>query len=349
MNKDDNDKEKSGKKLQVVGETSPLGNEELRLWLKSHIEQHPHLTTLVLSRRDQTGVSRTALDQYIAGTYFRPVANGGQGVNPKESLIEQKIEKYRDRVEGTERHGFAKGGFMKTGAWFQVQHAYETAMDENAIVVIYGSPGCGKTHCTLQYSVSNLQTAMIKIVCSRNITLRYFVQRLAQELGIDDRTPTARLEDMIAEKLRRSPRVISIDQANYLNEQCLGTVCYVWEIARIPIVLLGTKDLYDLFMTSRLTEDVRKQLSSRVAMHYPLDALNETEVKTFLCKALGDLATDQLVADVMRATGGIFRHLDKMLPRIAKLAKKNADKIKAGDEAIIARIVMEAASRLMTS
>jgi hypothetical protein len=77
----------------------------------------------------------------------------------------------------------------------------------------------------------------------------------------------AKLEDLVAEKLKRYPRPLFIGQANYLPERSLGTVCHVWEIARAPIVLVGTKELYNLFMNSRMTEDVRAQISSRVAMH----------------------------------------------------------------------------------
>ncbi|HEY6327851.1 MAG TPA: AAA family ATPase [Blastocatellia bacterium] len=342
-NKNDKDKDK---KLKIVGETSPLGNEELRLWLKGHMEQYPHLTSLVLSRRDYTGVSRTALDQYVAGTYFKPVDNGGQGVDPRSSSIERKIAAYRERVDGTERHGNGNG-FVKTTAWFQLQHAYEVAMEQNVIVVVYGPPGVGKTHCSLHYSVANLQTAMINIMVSRNVQPRYFAQRLAQELGLDDRAPLCRLEDMVAKKLKSAPRLISIDQANYLREQSLGTICYIWEIARVPIVLLGTRDLYDLFMSSRLTEDVRRQLSSRVAMHYPLEVLNEAECKALVHKVIGEWATDQLVADILKVTGGAFRPVDYLLPRIKKAIAKNSAKVKEGGDAFMTRLVLEAASRLM--
>src|SRR5437868_1550899 len=83
---------------------------------------------------------------------------------------------------------------------------------------------------------------------------RYFVQQLARGLNLDAQPVTAELEDMIAQKLMRYPRVICIDQANYLNERCLGTLCHLWEKAHLPVCLIGTRDLYELFTMSRLTE-----------------------------------------------------------------------------------------------
>src|SRR5207253_6794081 len=115
-----------------------------RLWFAEYIEEHPHLTTAVLSRSDHIGKSRTALDAYLDGTYFLPKENGGQGVDPKGSKIEKSIREYRERVEGTTRHGFTNS-FVKTRAWMQLQSALSTAINESVIVVVYGKPGVGKS------------------------------------------------------------------------------------------------------------------------------------------------------------------------------------------------------------
>ncbi|MGH9764882.1 MAG: AAA family ATPase, partial [Blastocatellia bacterium] len=135
--------------------------------------------------------------------------------------------------------------------------------------MIYGRPGVGKSRSLVEYAVREMTSYPISILCSRNVTVRYFVQEIAGVLGFDERTSSPRLENMIAEKLRRSPRALFVDQANFLDERGLGTVCHIWEKARTPTVLVGTKALFDRFMSSRMTEDVRAQLSSRVALHYP--------------------------------------------------------------------------------
>jgi hypothetical protein len=70
----------------------------------------------------------------------------------------------------------------------------------------------------------------------------------------------------LASKLTRSPRPIFVDQANYLQERSLGTLCFLWEKRRIPIVLAGTKTLFENFYRSKLTEDVRGQPTSRIAL-----------------------------------------------------------------------------------
>lgn len=328
--------------LQPVGKSKY--DEELRLWLERFIKEHPHLSTTVLARSDHTSVSRTALDSYIAGTYFLPKENGGMGVKG-DSKIEEKIRIYRERVEGTVRHGYANS-FLDTRSWLQFQHACETAIKEFVIVVVYAKPGVGKSRCLQEFSTAKLKTMPIQILCSANITTRYFAQKIAREIGLDDRPPTAQLEDLIAERLKRNPRPLFIDQANYLNEKALGTICYLWEKAKIPIVLIGTKDLFELFITSRLTEDVRAQLSSRVAMHYPLMELSIEEVKSICRRALGEKATNGAVQRLFNVTKGNHRHLDMVLPRVRELVRHNESALDAG-EIKMEDIVEKATSKIM--
>jgi DNA transposition AAA+ family ATPase len=333
-------------KIQLVG-APPPGDEELRRWLTAYVKEHPHHTTAVLSRKNYIGVSRTALDAYIEGSYFLPKESGGMGVSPSNSGIEKRVRAFREQVEGTVRHGYANT-FVESRSWQQLQHACNTAISENVIVVVYGKPGVGKSRCLSEFAVRKMTTAPVLMLCSANVTTRYFVQRIARELGIDDRPPTAKLEDMIAERLKRNPRPIFIDQANYLNEKALGTICYVWEQARVPVVLAGTKDLFDLFNTSRLTEDVRAQLSSRVAMHYPLAELSVAEVKAIIQRALGAEASEEVISQIYNVTGGVHRHVDMIIPRINDLKSREHIKEKlARGEITMGDIIQTAGRRLM--
>ncbi len=320
-------------------------DEELRQWLQRYLDEHPHHPTAVLSRAQYIGMSRKALDSYLSGTYFLPKEFGGEGVDRRVSKVERSIRAYRERVEGSSRHGYTNT-FVETRAWLQVQQACATAINENAIVVISGKPGVGKSRCLTEYAVRKMTTAPISILCSPNITVRYFVQKVAQQLKLDDQATTSKLEDKIAEKLRRYPRPLLIDQANFLKEKGLGSLCYVWEVARVPIVLAGTQALHTLFTTSRLTEEVREQLSSRVAMYYPLPELTLAEAKAIIERGLGADATDEVVAQIVTVTGGIHRSVDMILPRILELKERNRKKLESG-EVTMKQIITVAGTRVM--
>jgi hypothetical protein len=187
-------------------------------------------------------------------------------------------------------------------------------------------------------------TAPVFVLCSRNVTFSYFAKRLARSLGLSEHAITPKLEENVAAKLGRYPRPLFIDQANYLCEKALGTVCHIWESANVPIVLAGTKSLYGTFMSSQLIEDVRAQLSSRIALYYELPELSEA--KTIIERGLGDIATDEVVALICTATGRIHRHIDMIIPRILDLKALNEEQI-ARREVTIKDIISTASSRLM--
>jgi DNA transposition AAA+ family ATPase len=144
----------------------------------------------------------------------------------------------------------------------------------------------------------------------------------------------------------RSPRPVIADQANYLGEKSLGSLCYIWEKARVPVIMSGTKELFDLFTTSELTEGVRAQLSSRVAWHYLLPELSVAEIKAIVGQALGREATDEVVARVLNLTGGVYRHVDMLIPRVLQLMERHSEKLES-KEASMKDLIDLAASRLM--
>jgi DNA transposition AAA+ family ATPase len=190
-------------------------------------------------------------------------------------------------------------------------------------------------------------TAPVQILCSPSITPLYFAQRLASRLGLSESSTAARLEDKVAERLRRTPRPLFIDQANYLGEKALGTICYVWEVSRVPVVLAGTKSLYDIFTTSRLTEDVRAQLSSRVAMHYPLSGLMLSEAKAVIHRELGTHADeDEDIAQIYNTTGGLMRQTVMLMKNLLELITLNRKELESG-KVTLKELIVKAGSKLL--
>ena len=331
----------TAKKLHVVGD-APRCNEELRSWLESYIAEHPHHTTAVLSRHGHIGYSKPALDAYLKGAYGVPKEDGGTGGNVDR--VEHAIAQFRERVEGTVRHGFANT-FVETRAWKQMQRACATAINENAIVVVYASPGKGKSRSLTEFTVRNMTTAPILVKCSASVTTLYFLQKICHSLNLPERGTAARLEDEIIKNLRKHPRPLFVDQANYLALKALASIAYIWEEARVPVVLVGTTLLYDMFRTVG-SEDERAQLASRVAMHFMLSDLSQEEAKAIIKRGLGEDATDENIAEVIKVTQCVHRYLDNAITRILDLKKRNADKLKSGEITML-DIIETAGRRLM--
>jgi DNA transposition AAA+ family ATPase len=320
-------------------------DEELRRWLENYIKDYPHHNTNVLSRSQYISIPRTVLDSYLAGKYFLAKAIGGEGNNPKKSKVEPAIRAYREKVGGTVQHGYGKP-FFQTNVWKHMRNALRIALDENAIVVVYGKPGVGKSKALHEFALREMSRAPLIVLCSRNITASFFVKYIAEELRVKNYGSIADIENEICKKLQKRPYSIFVDQANFLGERSFGSICQFWEKAKISIALVGTRDLYDSFMKSTLTEDVRAQLTSRIAIHYSLPELELEEVKAIIQHTLGVEATDEVIAQIYNITGGIHRNVDMILARILDLKSKNFELLDS-KEIDMKEIITVAGSRLM--
>jgi DNA transposition AAA+ family ATPase len=325
---------KAAAKLQVIKDTGPAAyDENLRLWLVNYLEETGMSTTVFAQH---CGASRTMWDSYIQGTYFGvpDPKNNNQIRTTKNSKCERMLRAYRRRVDGVDAGN--RSEFVKTTAWHQIRTAIETAIEENSITLAYGGFGKGKTRCTNEFVFKKLKTPAVHVICSPNVTARHFLKQIAKSLGFKKFSYTIpELEEEIIAFLQSHPRVLVIDQANYLPPKALGSIAYIWEMSGAPVTLIGTQTLHDNFFNPRMTDDERSQLASRVAMQYPLSGLDVGTVKGICQRVLGkDLATDALVKTIWERVGGKFndsgdamsanfRSLEFRLRRLLKLMKKN--------------------------
>ncbi|MGI8468373.1 MAG: AAA family ATPase [Pyrinomonadaceae bacterium] len=322
-------------------------DEELRQWLEEYIIKYPHHDTAVLSRSQYIGIPRGVLDLYLEKKFFLPKGFGGEGNNSKTSKVEPAIRAYRSKIGAFARHGYGKR-FFETSTWKQMRHALKIALDENVIIVAYGKPGVGKSKALSEFSLRETTNAPITMLCSRNVTATYFVKYIADKLKVRGHGQIAEIEDSICDKLIKYPRPLFVDQANFLSERSLGSVCHIWEKAKIPIALIGTTALYNSFMKSTLTEDVRAQLTSRIAIHYLLPELELSEVKAIVEYSFGEEATNEMIAQIYNITGGIHRNVDMIIARILHLKAKNFESLES-KEIDMENLIAVAGSRLMIS
>ncbi len=77
-----------------------------------------------------------------------------------------------------------------------------------------------------------------------------------------------------------------------------------------------------------------------------LPELKITEVKAIVVRALGAEATDEVIAQIYNVTGGIFRHVDMIIPRILQLKARAGERLKK-KEVTMKDIIIVAGSRLI--
>jgi hypothetical protein len=81
-------------------------------------------------------------------------------------------------------------------------------------------------------------------------------------------------------------------------------------------------------------------------LHYLLPELTQTETRAILQQALGAGATEEVITLIHGVTGGVFRSVDMMIPRLLELKQRNQQKLADGTIKM-QDLVKTAASRLM--
>jgi hypothetical protein len=62
-------------------------------------------------------------------------------------------------------------------------------------------------------------------------------------------------------------------------------------------------------------------------LHYLLPELTKVKTEAILRHALGEDVTDEMVEQIHQMTGGNFRSVDMMIPRILELEQRNRQKL----------------------
>jgi hypothetical protein len=81
-------------------------------------------------------------------------------------------------------------------------------------------------------------------------------------------------------------------------------------------------------------------------MHYPLSGLSVPKSKAIIQRALGADATDEVVAQIHNITGGIFRHIELLIPNLLDLMVLNAEGLTSG-RVKLSELIAMAGSRIM--
>ena len=97
-----------------------------------------------------------------------------------------------------------------------------------------------------------------------------------------------------------------------------------------PHRLGGDQNIVREFYRSKLTEDVRGQSASRIALHCLLPELTKVETEAILRHALGAEAPDEMIEQIHQVTGGNFHSVDMIIPRILELEHRNRQKLADG-------------------
>ncbi|MGR6833619.1 AAA family ATPase [Aliivibrio wodanis] len=276
----------------------------------------------ILESKDVTS-SQLAKEVGVSPATISQILNGSYKADPAKNI--DKLSSWLLLREQKANGPIINPGFVMTTTAQQIINdiSFAHAVADDGIVVIYGSPGVGKSQAIKHYQNNNNNVWVI-FACPSLSSLTAFLYEFALELGIP--TPAKRKDELsrqITRRIRQSEGILIVDEAQHLGYETLEELRIIQEKVTLPMVLSGNKRTYAKMTGGARSEDFA-QLFSRVAKRRGIHKTKEADVKA-IADAWGITQQPErkMMIDISERPGGL-RLLSKTLKLAAMFANGSA-------------------------
>lgn len=184
--------------------------------------------------------------------------------------------------------------------------------------LVFGEPGLGKTNAILWWAIQ--QDALI-ITAKNGMTPRWLLKQLVSDLGEAPKILVADLFEQAVAKLVENPRMIIVDEIDYLinNTRAIETIRDLHDETGIPILLVGMGAV-----DKKLSR--YKHLFDRIVEIYRFIPFNFEDVKTII-NTLSDVPFEDSAIEIVYQKSNRFRQIVKIILKFENLAKTNDYKV----------------------
>lgn len=236
---------------------------------------------------------------------------------------QERLDVYENRLRGWLDHREAGGKAEDVDEGVTsaklIQHGLAEANDSRKFVSIVGPSGMGKTLIARHFANRDSRGGMIIVEAYDGMTPRAFLAAICRALGdVDSGSKDAllrRVEGLLAEQ----PRLLAIDEANFLKYESINHLVTIWNKARNAIVLLGTEELDRAIRSSQL-----QRVHSRLKVSINLGVLSEDEIRRRLEESFeAKEITERVVQAARVGSFGRYRDLDTLIDTVSANRQKN--------------------------
>lgn len=319
----------AGKKNGASVEDAPLDSgriEEIRARLRTH-QDTTSVNGTEIGRK--TGYASQSVNLFLNGKYpGNPMA------------IARAIESYLDMYEAQQSIG--KGTeFVPTSISRKIERAIFIAEATQRIAVIAMQSGLGKTRTLQEYRFKHAAKARsVFVSCSPDLNTKWsLINELIYATTKDEsrrRSPSHARRELV-QLISGTNRTLFVDEAQYLNEECLEVLRTVSDQAGVALILSGNESIYERGAGKIGGAAAHAQFTSRVVarVHLGTEDITKGDVKAIAVQMIPESTLvdtfDVLVAET-RNTGlsgtsaGGFRRLITILTLAQMLAAKKGVK-----------------------
>jgi len=185
----------------------------------------------------------------------------------------------------------------------------DMCVEEKEIGLITGSPGTGKTE-GLKDIARSLDAEPLIVMGYDGVNV---LRTLTLALSMDYRRTLDQTFRAILARMESEPRPVLVDEGEKLRYRDLEWLRRLWDMARIPVILVGTETLFENIVGTR---GQRRQLFRRIRARWAMQGLSGDEVKS-VCAAFGYSDT----ANIEKLVGGNFDKAVNLLNKMDRFAR----------------------------
>ncbi len=181
--------------------------------------------------------------------------------------------------------------------------------------LVYGAPGLGKTNAILWWAIK--QDAII-ITAKNGMTRRWFLADLVTELGETPQRYSSDLFEQAAYKLISNPRMLIVDEVDYLASEtnAVETIRDLHDRTGIPVLLVGMDTL-----DKKLSR--YKHLFDRIVEIYHFTPFDLEDVREIVTN-LSEVQINDDVIEMIYQKANRFRQIVKLITKFENLAQTNS-------------------------
>ena len=182
------------------------------------------------------------------------------------------------------------------------------------IGLILGEPGLGKTNAILWWALK--QDALI-ITAKNGMTSRWFLKELVTDLGEAPKYNVAELFTQAVSKLIEKPRMLIVDEIDYLinNTRAIETIRDLHDRTGIPVILVGMGAVDKKLSRYRHFFD-------RIVEIYKFTPFDIEDVREIVT-TLSEINFDEDAIEWVHQKANRFRQIVKLIMQIENFAKAN--------------------------
>lgn len=226
---------------------------------------------------DLAGVSRPSVSRFLNEPQF--------GSPTLVRKLTNAVERLERNEEGASNVEVTEGGFVMTQDAQQVLGVCELARKNRRLAVVVAPPGAGKSMTVELYRTRVPETVYVR--ANPNMSAAGLCIRIGQQLGLDLRNGQSLdyMVDSIVARLRDEPRLLIIDEADYLTSKVslrrMELLRTIHDEARCGMVLVGMPRLMTALTSGLNMRENLAQFYSRVAYLVRLNGWSDDEIRAF--------------------------------------------------------------------